>query len=129
MLKHRASTSVLVQRKRHSVSSGSHSAAMLDHVVDATRDQATKDWLLSEYASVEERFMRRKSNATFPSRKMVDVIAAAKLQSWRFDPFEVIYFLITFFFEKKTFQFNLIFYCYDYCLHFSLFCFVSFMFS
>ena len=95
MLKHRASTTAIIERRRASNtntgagSTGSQSAAMLDHAVQSTGDDTVKDWLLSEYASVEERFMRRRSEITFPSRKMVDVIAAAKLQSWRFNPFEV----------------------------------------
>ncbi len=64
------------------------SASALDTVASRSSDPATKEWLLSEYGSVEESFARRTSTAaSFPSRKVLDVIATDKLKSWSFDPF------------------------------------------
>jgi hypothetical protein len=63
------------------------SNSALETVASRSSDPATKEWLLSEYTSVEESFVRRSSVASFPSRKVLEVIATDKLKAWSFDPF------------------------------------------
>jgi hypothetical protein len=63
------------------------SASALDAVASRSADAATHEWLMSEYASVEDRFARRASAASFPSKKVINVIATDKLKAWSFDPF------------------------------------------
>jgi hypothetical protein len=63
------------------------SASALDAVASRSADAATHEWLMSEYASVEDRFARRASATSFPSKKVINVIATDKLKAWSFDPF------------------------------------------
>lgn len=63
------------------------SASALETVASRSADAATQEWLMTEYASVEDRFARRASAASFPSKKVINVIATDKLKAWSFDPF------------------------------------------